>query len=323
MQIIMSSRIDFIDLAKGFCIMLVVFTHITGYFDTHYYFEDALSIFRMPLYFFLSGLFFKPYDGFISFLKRKINKLLIPFLAFYLTTSVLLPHILSIFGYSVRNSDIYGINYLWAFITLERFPNMPIWFLICLFVVNCFFYFLYKICRLSESCHIQNVFIFGGLNIICGLLGYFLGANGINLPMYTDSALTALPFFYFGFLFNRYTKILLPSKYDSFLPVIIVILFIVTYIFSGKVIYSYNIFFNTPVWAIYLCGLSGTLGIIFTSKLIHHLPGISYFGRYSIMILLTHNLIIQFLLICFKKANLPIATTGGEQLHFSSPWYHI
>ena len=52
-------RIDFVDLAKGCCIILVVIGHcgvsknIPGY-----------EIVRMPLYFILSGLFFKDYGGF-------------------------------------------------------------------------------------------------------------------------------------------------------------------------------------------------------------------------------------------------------------------
>ena len=76
----LKDRIDFIDLAKGFCIVLVVFTHVNSYFNLSYPLQETLSIFRMPLYFFLSGLFFKNYEGFCGFVKRKVNKLLIPFL---------------------------------------------------------------------------------------------------------------------------------------------------------------------------------------------------------------------------------------------------
>lgn len=35
---------------------------------------------RMPLYFILSGLFFKDYGGFLNLLVKKANKILIPFL---------------------------------------------------------------------------------------------------------------------------------------------------------------------------------------------------------------------------------------------------
>ena len=51
-----SRRIDFVDLTKGVCIILVVIAHVGGAFeqlDTN----SMLSCFRMPLYFFISGVF--------------------------------------------------------------------------------------------------------------------------------------------------------------------------------------------------------------------------------------------------------------------------
>ena len=68
-------RIDFIDLAKGVCIVLIVLGH-TGIAVDY----PGLTLMRTPLYFALSGLFFKDYGGFMQFLVRKTNKILIPFL---------------------------------------------------------------------------------------------------------------------------------------------------------------------------------------------------------------------------------------------------
>ena len=79
-----SRRIDFVDLTKGVCIILVVMAHVGGAFeqlDTN----SMLSCFRMPLYFFISGVFFKSYEGLLGFILRKINKLIIPFLFFNLS----------------------------------------------------------------------------------------------------------------------------------------------------------------------------------------------------------------------------------------------
>ena len=87
------NRIEFVDLAKGFCICLVVFSHCCSHYHLKTPIDLTCGAFRMPLYFFLSGLFFKTYEGFDGFLKRKINKLVIPFLFFYLIGSVLLPNI--------------------------------------------------------------------------------------------------------------------------------------------------------------------------------------------------------------------------------------
>lgn len=53
-----TQRIDFIDLAKGVCIFLVVIGHCGVPINI-----PGFEIVRMPLYFILSGLFFKDYGG--------------------------------------------------------------------------------------------------------------------------------------------------------------------------------------------------------------------------------------------------------------------
>ncbi len=79
-----NKRIDFVDLTKGVCIILVVMAHIGGAFEKLDY-HSMIASFRMPLYFFISGIFFKSYEGLFGFFIRKINKLIIPFLFFYLS----------------------------------------------------------------------------------------------------------------------------------------------------------------------------------------------------------------------------------------------
>lgn len=70
-------RIEFIDLAKGVCILLVVLLHCSYTKEV-----PALKAMRMPLYFILSGLFFKDYGGIVPFLHKKVNKLFVPFCFF-------------------------------------------------------------------------------------------------------------------------------------------------------------------------------------------------------------------------------------------------
>ncbi len=137
-----SKRIDFVDLTKGVCIILVVMTHIGGAFeqlDT----GSMLSCFRMPLYFFISGVFFKPYEALSGFILRKINKLIIPFLFFYL----------SAFSYEIHHlEDSTGSIQLpvsWKELLvvfhghdLIKF-NPSIWFLVALFNCNILFYLVH------------------------------------------------------------------------------------------------------------------------------------------------------------------------------------
>lgn len=65
-----SKRIEYIDLMKGICIVLIILMHC-DIKSSNERLNDMLADFRVPLYFFLSGLFFKEYDGFIDFCIRK------------------------------------------------------------------------------------------------------------------------------------------------------------------------------------------------------------------------------------------------------------
>ena len=129
------NRIKYIDLAKGFCILLVILTHAKESFLVHSSFDYAMASFRMPLYFLLSGLFFKEYSGFFEFIIKKTNKLLIPFLFFYIVIALCFPLLMELLNSGfIKNA---GMSYLFC-IYNENFNGMPmgIWFLWCLFIVN-------------------------------------------------------------------------------------------------------------------------------------------------------------------------------------------
>ena len=76
-----STRLEYIDIAKGIGLILVVFGHLFSY-------NGELSIiifsFHMPLFFFISGYCFCPhkYNDFESFLVKKVKHLVIPYLIF-------------------------------------------------------------------------------------------------------------------------------------------------------------------------------------------------------------------------------------------------
>lgn len=74
----LKKRDDYIDIMKGSTMGLVVWAHIglPG--------GNIIGYFHMPLFFLLSGLFFKPYTP-KEFLKRKVRGLYVPFLAYEMT----------------------------------------------------------------------------------------------------------------------------------------------------------------------------------------------------------------------------------------------
>lgn len=75
----MSKRIEYIDIAKGIGILLVVLAHNDfGYISAFGY--QVIYSFHMPLFFFLSGYFIKATIPFIEFFKKRYHALLKPFL---------------------------------------------------------------------------------------------------------------------------------------------------------------------------------------------------------------------------------------------------
>lgn len=297
-----NSRIAYIDLAKGFCIILVAFTHIVDFYDRPYALSGFFTAFRMPLYFFLSGLFFKPYEGFIGFAKRKVNKLIIPFFFFYLTTWVLLSNALHAVGYDVRNTDALGLRSLWAFVTPEQFPNGPIWFLLCLFWVNMIFYAIQWAAKVrahgSERYEVTAITM---LSLGCGLTGYACSSAGVDLWAFTDTALTCTPFYCTGFILRKYTSILHANKSDRWLPLMVAAAAVVTWFCRGGIHFQLNDFGGANPVVILIGGVSGTLAVMFLAKMIGRLPFVSGWGRYSIIILCTHIMLIQLLFRIFER----------------------
>lgn len=295
----MTKRIEFIDLAKGICILLVIQIHVYG--NTSVDFFNVMSLFRMPLYFVLSGLFFKTYDGFYSLFKKKTNKLLIPFFFVFIVT--ILP--LHVFFDYVIGNEHFSINNLFfeEYGRLYHSINGAVWFLLCLFQINMYFYFIIMLSR-------GNNYLIILLSCICGLVGYSINASNCYLPLWIDSSLTALPFFVFGYEIRKYTNVL-ENNYsvnDTVMIFISLIILIIVYCICGGA----DIFigfddnhFKINILGLYMGGISGTMCILMVAKYLKTLPVVSYIGRYSIIVLCTHLLYIFFARNLFYQLHIP------------------
>lgn len=295
-EIVDKKRVEFFDLAKGICIFLVVLYHVAKYYGIVLPANNCIKSIRLPLYFFLSGCFFKTYGGFVDFMKRKTNKLLIPFV-FWLLFALVLSLILSCFGIELYPSYTCYRLTLNDFLRNSihgTFPNTPIWFLLCLFWVNLIFYAISIFCGHIKEKH--RLIAVGFFSILAGLTGVILSVYGIRLPLHIDSALTAMPFFAFGYFVFRYTSIVKPCKMDKWIPLIIIVLFSILYVISP----FYSLRNNTNInyhnfVMVYLSGFIGALGVILLSKMLNRVPVVSYWGRYSIMILVSHSMVYRLI----------------------------
>ena len=279
-------RIDFVDLTKGVCIILVVMAHIGGAFDQldkH----SMLSCFLMPLYFFISGIFFKPYEGLYGFIIRKTNKLIIPFIFFYVS-AFLLKYIVWKIAPETFHLPVSWRELLFVFHghDLIKF-NPPIWFLLALFNCNILFYLIHYL----RDKHLSLMF---AATLLIGCTGFFLGKFHIELPLYIDVAMTALPFYVAGFWVRRYNFFLFPShRFDKIIPSFVLLALVVMYFTATTPGMRTN---NYPgnIFQVYIAAFAGIFMIMLICKKIKRISIVSYLGRYSIITLSIHGPIIHF-----------------------------
>jgi len=143
-----------------------------------------------------------------------VNKLLIPFLFFYVG-SFLLKYTIWIVAPGTFQQPVSWSELLLIFQghSLIKF-NPPIWFLVALFNCNILFYLVHY---LRKRVGLMFIAI-----LLIGATGFFLGKKQIVLPLYTDIAMTALPFYAGGFWIRRYNFFLFPHRLDKLIPVIVI-----------------------------------------------------------------------------------------------------
>lgn len=281
-----NKRIDFIDLTKGVCIILVVMTHIGGAFDMLDR-NSMLSCFRMPLYFFISGVFFKSYEGLAGFAIRKINKLIIPFLFFYMS-AFLLKYTVWRIAPGTFHLPVSWRELLLVFQGHELIKfNPPIWFLLALFNCNILFYIVHFL----RDKHLTAMFI---LTLLIGCTGFYLGKQQIVLPLYMDVAMTALPFYVAGFWIRRYNFFLFPNhRFDKFIPVFVIMALVVMY-FTATTLGMRTNNYAGNIFQTYIAAFTGIFMMMLICKKVKRLEVISYLGRYSIITLSIHGPILHF-----------------------------
>ena len=285
-------RVEWIDTAKGICIILVVLNHLCIYSgiianNDNYIvlqFNNFLTSFRMPLYFVLSGLFFKTYGGGLMFFRKKTNKLIIPFVFFYILSADIIPLIYKkITLHSLIGID--NLNFIEQLLDIFYYccqnTNGPLWFLLCLFEVNFLFFIFHSISK-------GNVLIVYCSSILSGIIGLSMSYFDVLLPLSLSTSFTCLPFFAFGYYIRNTSKLLQRSKIDNHLLCYAAVCALFCAIIARHVIYYKNEFYNTSYFSAHICGILGTMMILLLSKRIGKTPVLSYYGKYSIITLCTH-----------------------------------
>ena len=272
-------RIEYIDLAKGICILLVVTMHVAPETGNSLPF---LSCLRMPLYYCLSGMFFKQYGGFNTFLTKKTDKLLIPFLGWYFIGYIvyyLRVIFLGVPEHAYKLTDLF----------LEaEFYNGSLWFLLSLFWCNLLFFLITKMT--------QKIWIQGALTVLFAGIGWIWSYADLHNFLYIGTTLTCLPFFFVGNIMMSKGFISKEKNKTADAGIAAICLIAVSLcVFLPKEPLYMRFYLNYletgNAGVFYISSLSMVIMALIFCKYTGRLPYVSYLGRYSIIVLVTHGLL--------------------------------
>lgn len=280
-----NTRNDAIDLLRSFGILAMIAGHVS-FGET---FAHFIASFHMPLFFFVSGLFFTDNKSLGKFTTNKAQKILIPYLSF------------GIFYYIVwlcidsSHSAAYPLKYLFWDNSVGAGNGMPyvgaLWFLTAFFIANIVYYGISHIKSLS-------------LQLVAVLLTVMLGTLfplilPFRLPYTLDSGLVGVGFIYCGHKFKNsvhYDKL---SHLSTCALSLISILILLSIFLNGHVNMRRGVYCNVILfWVNALCCI--LVGINLCNRIIKpklhmvscFISWLAIMGRDSLIFLCVNEFII-------------------------------
>ncbi|MDE6272746.1 MAG: acyltransferase family protein [Muribaculaceae bacterium] len=286
-------RIDYIDYLKGLSITWVVWFH-----TTHPWFVDFG--FRIPLFFFASGIFFKivPIK---TYIQKKTNQLLVPFVFFYLLYYIYLIGQNYLADHSLKQFDF---GCIWEVFELHRqnynfTVNPPLWFICALFCQQVMTYLLVKIFRRRWL-----------ITIVAIILTY-IGVKyvwDLYTPLMLGRALRYLIYYIMGHEFGKQLLgVVENGKRSSYYP-----LYAGTLLFAGAWALRKNLLLNDTLLT-YIETFGLIVVLIYFFKWIHRFRlayPFWFFGRNSYIVLgvseIYQTIFMIIALHLFGEINIPI-----------------
>lgn len=306
------TRIEWIDIAKGIGIILVIAGH-TFYLGYSY----PLYAFHMPLFFFLSGLLFvNKKNGFFDFLKSKTKSILRPWLIMLIISflvCIVIPEWRSQITLKSVTADLYTAN-------TNVFQNSSLWYLVCFYFVLLLAFFVNKI-KFSRLTKLLFLLLFIALLWSKELLELTI-LPFHRFPFKIDSALVALFFFLVAYWYKDVIFKLCTAKINTIIVALVFAISGVLCVFNGWSNIN-SLDFGRIRLLYYPIALSGIgsvclitqfLGGAFLVKIKRMLV---FYGKNSLIIFGFQSLFIRLYLLLFNKIQ------GLEmELYANNPIYH-
>jgi len=289
----MKQRIEWLDNLRAVAIFFVVLGHTVGLPEVV---EKLIFSFHMPIFFWISGLFAKLSirdETFGGFIRKRWRKRLIPYVSFsaisYITWFFLFRHFGSQAAHNISPlRPVIGFFYGNG-INDWLVTNTVLWFFLCLFVTEIFFYFVVKV-----RSTLGMVLVLAGFSLAGYLDVYFNPPDGFRLPWNVDIALTAVVFYGGGYLSKGYVLGQMKASSWRWLVMAMGLIFYVTFsLLNRKVALVAGVYGNYAFF--YLAAFSG---ICFWTELAYVIPTsrlLSKIGQNTLTIFSLHLLVFPFI----------------------------
>ncbi len=290
-----SKRISFVDIAKAFAIIFVIIEHCKQ--NNTMEVRTWICSFHMPLFWILSGLTFssKKYKTYFSFVKSRVKALLIPY---YILSLMLLASCTVVF---LSFDPAYIVQRIESIFIAKRLSDYyySMWFIPSLFFSVLIYYFIDK--------KIKNKYVLFGISISMTALQYFIFKNIKGFYYSIDTIPVVISFLIVGKLLKDFIFSEMSKKKIAVICLVSLIINLISCYFNTGLISYYDGEIQNPV-LLYISSVSGSLFVIFVSKLINKFSILEYLGKYTLIIyafqnsllIPVSNIIIRKLQTCFS-----------------------
>lgn len=295
----MNKRDNVFDVMKGISILAMVIGHST----IPKLLERFIFVWHIPLFFLVSGYFYKP-KPIEEYVRKNARQLLLP----YIFTSVVLILLTAVKYLATGKGDT--LNIVIAAIVGNGTVNNPtfseysigaIWFLLAMFWCRV----IYNTIQFK----INGSLVKGGAVLIISIIATYVGSM-LYVPSDILEGMEALLFFYIGHLAHQYK--LLENHINSWFVLIVFVL-------TGLSIYSGSMSMvrcHYGYWPInYLAAIGMTILVYHFSKRLNGNHFLMRVGRISIVILCVHIVELTFMPMKFIHENISLPNAFDVLIH--------
>lgn len=301
----MKARVKYLDMVKAFAFLFVVLGH-TKYQLPDDIFRFAFA-FHMPIFFIVSGYFFKTDKITVDFMKKSFKSLILPYI--YATLAVIAINIIidinsgaNVFAHVRKwiSAMFYGSGSRtdWEYWPTKVYTMGATWFLLAMFWARII---LASVLGWFKD-NIGGQFF---VVIVIAFAGYYMSNNGQWLPLSFYSGMCAVFFMYIGYLCKHY------SVFDKKCPVIIYFMMVLVGLYA-----TYGSVYMSMVANRYKDGLMNFIGAVcisfvvikffkfWESKTSFGVNALAYVGRNTLLLICLHFIEAKFISWKYDVPNL-------------------